>query len=182
VVVVQGTHPGDASGSTTLAFSLLVAASVASWCAAVAIPDPGVVAFAELGVDLAHLMLVPDPGALWPRATATLLDGVDVVLVRPPGPVRPGTARRLAARARERRTALIVLATRGWPEGPDVRLQVEAEGWVGVEAGHGHLRRRRATVTSSGRRAASRPVQLGLWLPAPSGQVEQERQVAHARA
>ena len=170
VVVQDGGHRGG-PGGTTLAFALLAAASAASWCAAVGTADPGVAALAELGVELAHLMLVPDPGAHWPRVTATLLDGVDVVLVRPPGPVRPGTARRLAARARERRSVLVVLA-REWPEGPDVQLTVEGGRWEGIEAGHGHLRRRRAAVTSTGRRAATRPIRVALWLPSPSGEVE----------
>ena len=40
-------------GATTLALALLAAASQAgSWCAAVGLPDPGVVAAAELGIDL----------------------------------------------------------------------------------------------------------------------------------
>jgi hypothetical protein len=175
VVVHDGGH-GGGPGGTTLAFALLAAASTASWCAAVGTADPGVTALAELGVDLSHLMLVPDPGAHWARVAATLLDGVDLVLVRPPGPVRPGTARRLAARTRERRAVLVVLA-REWPEGPDVRLTVEGGRWEGIEAGHGHLRRRRAAVTSTGRRAATRPIRVALWLPSPSGEVER---VEHA--
>jgi len=160
-----------AGGSTTLGFALLAAASAASWCAAVGTADPGIVALAELGVDLGHLVLVPCPGPLWAQVAATLFDGMDVVLVRPPGPVRPGLARRLSARARERRGVLVVLGSRGWPEGADVQLSVEAGAWQGVEAGHGHLRGRHAEVVASGRRAAARLVRVGLWLPAPSGQV-----------
>ncbi len=160
-----------AGGGTTLGFALLAAASTASWCAAVGPADPGMVALAELGVDLAHLVLVPRPGPLWAEAAATLFDGMDIVLVRPPGPVRPGVARRLAARARERRGVLVVLGTRGWPEGADVQLTVEAGTWQGVGAGHGHLQGRHLEVLASGRRAAARPVRVGLWLPAPAGQV-----------
>jgi hypothetical protein len=155
-------------GSTTLGFALLAAASAASWCAAVGTADPGIVAFAELEVDLRHLVLVPRPGALWAQVAATLLDGMDIVLVRPPAPVRPGAARRLAARARERRGVLVVLGSRSWPEGADIRLTVEAGTWRGVGAGHGHLQGRHLEVLSSGRRAAARPVRVGLWLPTPS--------------
>ena len=158
-----------AGGGTTLGFALLAAASVASWCAAVGTADPGIVAFAELGVDLGHLVLVPRPGPLWAQVAATFLDGMDVVLVRPPGRVRAGVARRLAARARERRGVLVVLGSRGWPEGADIQLTVEAGAWEGVGAGHGHLQGRHLEVLSSGRRAAARPVRVGLWLPAPSG-------------
>ncbi len=161
----------SAGGGTTLGFALLAAASAASWCAAVGTADPGLVAFAELGVDLGHLVLVPRPGPLWAEVAATLLDGMDVVLVRPPGPVRPGVARRLAARVRERRGVLVVLGARGWPEGAGVRLTVETGAWQGVEAGHGHLQGRHLEVLSTGRRAAARPVRVGLWLPAPSGRV-----------
>jgi hypothetical protein len=166
-----GPSVGVAGGGTTLGFALLAAASTASWCAAVGMADPGMVACAELGVDLGHLVLVPRPGPRWAQAAATLFDGMDVVLVRPPGPVRRGVARRLAARARERRGVLVVLGARTWPEGADVQLTVEAGAWQGVEAGHGHLQGRHLEVLSFGRRAAARPVRVGLWLPAPSGQV-----------
>jgi hypothetical protein len=179
VVAVDAGNPRDSGragegpgGSTSLAFALLATASTASWCAAVGVTDPGLVALAGLEVDLAHLVLVPDPGPRWPDATASLLDGMDIVLVRPPRSVRPGVARRLAARARERRAVLVVLGTGAWPEGADARLAVGAGGWQGLESGHGHLRGRSVEVVSSGRRAAIRPVRVSLWLPAASGRVE----------
>jgi hypothetical protein len=160
-----------AGGATTLAFSLLAAATRGgSWCAAVGVADVGVVALAEMGVDLDHLALVPRPGARWGEAAALLLEGMDAVLVCPPGPVRPALARRLAARARERRVALVVLTRRGrWPEGAERRLTVEAARWDGAGRGDGHLRGRRAEIVVGGRRAASRPVRTELWLPAASG-------------
>lgn len=166
----QGTGP-DAGGATTLAFALLAAATAGGWwCAAVGVPDVGVLSLAELGVDLDHLVLVPRPGPRWAEVAAALLDGVDAVLVCPPGPVRPGVARRLSARARERRGALVVLARRSpWPEGPDLDLLVGAGAWSGVGTGHGHLGGRRVEVTASGRRAASRPLRTALWLPGGSG-------------
>ena len=86
-------------GATTLALSLLVAASTAgSWCAAVGLPDPGVVAAAGLGLDLRRVVFVPHPGSGWAEAAGDLLSGVDVVLVRPPGRVRLTAARHLRAR------------------------------------------------------------------------------------
>jgi len=167
-------HPGTgaAGGGTTLAWALLVAASAGSWCAAVGTGDPGVVALAELGMDLGHLVMVPCPGPRWPEAAALLLDAMGVVLVQPLGPVRPGVARRLAARARERRAALVVMSGRGWPEGADIELKVQRARWQGVETGHGHLQSRYAEVVASGRRAATRPTRAGLWLPDPTGRVE----------
>jgi hypothetical protein len=160
-----------AGGATTLAFSLLAAATRAGcWCAAVGVADVGVVALAEMGVDLDHLALVPHPGTRWGEAVALLLDGMDAVLVCPPGPVRPALARRLAARARERRVALVVLSRqRRWPESAELRLTVEAAWWAGAGRGDGHLQGRRVELVVGGRRAASRPIRTELWLPASSG-------------
>jgi len=175
VVVVDGAGPtGGAGGATTLAVSLLAeATATGSWCAAVGLVDLGMVAVVELGVDPERLAFVPSPGAMWPEVAAVLLDGMDLVVVCPPGPTRTAGARRLAARARERRAVLVVLARHGrWPEGPDIFLTVEDGAWQGVESGHGHLRGRRVTVAAAGRRAAVRAVRAELWLPAASGAVE----------
>lgn len=171
----KGTRSGmhGRGGAATLAFALLAATSAAGgWCAAVGTRHPGILAIAELGVDLDHLVLVPRPGRTWPEATASLLHGMDAVLVCPPGPVPPGVARRLAATARQQRAVLVVQAERGgWPDGPDVHLSVEGGIWVGTDAGHGRLRGRRVEVVASGRRSAARAVRSPLWLPAASGAV-----------
>jgi hypothetical protein len=170
-VTVSG-PPGH--GATTLALSLLAAASAAgSWCAAVGLSDPGVVAAAGLGLDLRRVVFVPHPGTGWAEAAGDLLSGVDAVLVRPPGRARLTAARHLSARARERQAALVVLLERpgAWPEGGDLALSVGAGAWEGVGQGHGHLRGRRAEVRVSGRRAAGRATECSLWLPAGSGAV-----------
>jgi hypothetical protein len=134
--------------------------------------DPGILAIAELGVDLDHLALIPEPGSAWPEVTALLLDAMDVVLVRPPGRGRPGVVRRLVARARQRRAVLVIQAGRQtWPEGADLQLTVENGAWEGVDRGHGYLRERQVEVVTSGRRSAVRSVRSGLWLPAASGTV-----------
>ena len=125
-------------------------------------------------MDLDHLAIVPRPGHSWAGVVATALDGVDVVLLRLPFPARPAMARNLAARARERRAVLVVLAgERAW-EGPDLLFRVEEGAWAGLGEGYGHLRTRRATVMAVGRRAAARPVRCRLWLPGPSGAVVPE--------
>ncbi len=126
-------------GATTLALALLAAASQAgSWCAAVGLPDPGVVAAAELGIDLRRVVFVPHPGSGWAEAAGDLLPGVDVVLVRPPGRARHTAARHLSAKARERQTALVVLVDHGndWPQGGDLALSVGAIEWEGVGRGY----------------------------------------------
>jgi hypothetical protein len=155
--------------------ALVAAATTAgSWCVAVGFEDAGIVAMSELGVDLDHLAIVPRPGHNWAGVVATALDGVDMVLLRLPFPARPAMARNLAARARERRAVLVVLAGERCWEGPDLLLRVEDGSWAGLGEGHGHLRTRRATVMAVGRRAAARPVRCRLWLPGPSGEVVPE--------
>jgi len=165
-------HPGD-DGALSLALSLVAAASASgSWCALVGHPALGAVATADLGVDLGRLVLLPRPGAAWAEATATVLEGIDLVVLCPPFAPHPAMARRLAARARERRAVLIVVPGRaGWPEPPDLRLRVDGATWEGTGAGRGHLRRRRLTVTAAGRRSAARPTHHRLWLPDPDGGV-----------
>jgi hypothetical protein len=171
VTTVSGA-PGH--GATTLALAILAAASAAgSWCAAVGLPDPGVVAVAGLGLDLRRVVFVPHPGPGWAEAAGDLLAGVDAVLVRPPRHARLTAARHLGARARDRQVALVVLVESpgAWPEGGDLALSVGEAEWEGVGRGHGHLRGRRAEVRVSGRRAAGRAVTCSLWLPDGSGTV-----------
>ena len=173
-----------AQGATTLTFALLGAASKqGSWCAAVGVVDPGILALAELGVDLDHLVLVPGAGERWADAVAFLLDGVDIVLVCPPGPVRPGVARRLVARTRQRSAVLVVLVRRWpWPEGPDLRLAITAGRWEGVGQGFGHLQRRHVVIETSGRRAATRSRQVQMWLPDGSGMAAEAEEAAEEPA
>lgn len=150
-------------GSTSLALALAAAPSATgSWCAAVGLPSLGLVAVAELGVTLDRLALVREPGESWPSVVAALLDALDVVVVRPPGPVRSSHVRRLAVRARERGAVLVAACS--W-EGADVCLGVTGSEWHGLGSGHGHLRSRRLEVTSRGRGAAARPRHAGVWLP-----------------
>lgn len=167
-VLVAG---APAAGAVTLALSLLAGASSAGgWCAVVGLAGPGVVAMAELGIDLAHLALVPRPGPAWAEVAGELLGAVDVVAVRPP--FRPGltAARHLSARARQQRTALVVLGA-AWPGGADVTLGVEEAAWVGLGDGHGHLAGRRARVRATARRLGGREQRHQLWLPGGGGEL-----------
>jgi hypothetical protein len=45
------------------------------------------------------------------------------------------------------------------------------EGWVGLEAGAGHLQGRRVMAATTGRRAAARARRVALWLPDSEGRV-----------
>ena len=166
-----GPRRGRAGGGTTLAFALLAAASTASWCAAVGTADPGIVALAELGVDLGRLVLVPRPGPLWAQVAATLFDGVDVVLVRPPGSGAAGggpAAGRPGPRAPGRAGGAGVPGVARGGRRPADR------GGRGVAGGRGRPRPSAGPPPGGrGRRPAgrARPVRVGLWLPTPSGQV-----------
>lgn len=179
-------------GSTSLALALAVGpTAVGSWCAVVGYPALGIVAAAELGLDLGRLALVPRPAAKrgpgdWAWVVAALVDGFDVVLAWPPSkaPVRAVDARRLAARTRERGAVLIVVkppksgvgtregTERGWPDAADLGLRVIRSEWHGLGAGHGHLRARRIEVVAAGRGAAARPRQASMWLPGTNFGVE----------
>ncbi len=157
-------------GSTSLLLALLASATAEGcWAAVVGMPQIGVLAAAELGVAVHRLALVPRPGtdpATVERTVAALLDGVDLVVVG--SPVAPNTARRLTARARQRRAVL--LSSASWP-GSDVELRLERGTWSGVGEGAGVLRERRVSVHASGRGAAARVRGADLLLPAPGGSV-----------
>jgi len=161
-----GVTAGPAGGATTLALSLLAAASAAgSWCMAVGLPDLGLAAAAEAGLDLGRLTLVPWPGIQWAAAVAAAIESIDLVLLDPPPHPRDALVRRLASRLRDRRAVLVVLGPHRWPQPCDVDLRVDAARWVAVGAGQDCLRRRLVTVTASGRRQPGRPRGQRFWLP-----------------
>ncbi len=177
-VVVDGPGPGAgtdraADGSISVALALLTAASGAgSWCALVGLDGLGAVAAHEAGIDLARLAVIPHPEAAWADVTAALIDGMDLVVLCPLFPPRQAMARRLVARARDRRAVLVVVPGRaGWPDPPDLRLRVGEARWDGAGAGEGFLARRRMTVTATGRRSAARPRRQHLWLPSSTGAI-----------
>jgi hypothetical protein len=175
---------GSPTGGVALGLALAAASTVdGAWAAAVGLPALGVVAAAELGARLERLALVPSPGERWPAVAAALMDGMDLLLLGPPGRVRFADARRLVARSREQGTVLVVLQPPGdrcWPEPPDLRLWVEAATWEGLGCGHGHLCARRVEVVVSGRRAAGRERRVKLWLPGQGGVPEAAGELAAA--
>jgi hypothetical protein len=151
-------------GSLWLALGLVAAASQAgSWCAVVGMRHLSAAAAAEAGVDLTRLVLVPSPGQQWATAVGALLDGLDVVMVCPPRDVRAGEARRLAARARERRSTLVPLGP--WPDTVDQRVRVTESEWVGLHRGYGRITGRRCRVAACGRGAAARERRVVATLP-----------------
>jgi hypothetical protein len=164
-------------GSTSLLLAVLAEASRAgSWCALVGLPDLGVQAAAEAGLDLARTALVPRPGPRPAAVVAALVDGVDVVVLDTTLPgVRwsAGDRQRLGARVRQRGAVLVPVAAGGsapgtWP-GAEVELRAEGGAWAGLGGdGAGRLRSRRVRVRCAAR---GRPgeQEVPVLLPGPAG-------------
>ncbi|GAB3159883.1 hypothetical protein GCM10027258_74080 [Amycolatopsis stemonae] len=157
------------AGATSLVLALVAAATRdGSWAAVTALPELGLAAAAELGVDLDRIALVPHPGAELTAVLSALVDGFDLVVLGPVS-VQPALARRLAARVRNRGAVLLTLGP--WP-GADVELRVSGRRWHGLSAdGYGHLRARDVVATSRGRGSAARPLSVRLQLPGPGGEL-----------
>jgi hypothetical protein len=158
------------SGDWGLLALALAAEAVAdgAWCAIAGVPAAGMRAAAEAGIDPDRVLLVAEPGPGWPQVVASLLDGFDIVLLRPPEQPPPQLRRKLEAAARRYGSVLVVAGE--WPGAQSRLLVTEAE-WTGIGAGHGRLRARRARVAASGRGAGERPRSAWLWLPGPDGTV-----------
>lgn len=146
--------------SPILAMSLMAGPSAAGgWSAVVGVGEFGMEAAAAVGVAVERLVVVPDPGEQWLSVTASLVDVMTVVVVRPPRLVTPHQAARLSSRLRQREAVLIALGD--WPRA-EARLSVQSASWSGIGRGFGHLAARRVVVACSdgGRRR-----QAELWLP-----------------
>jgi hypothetical protein len=135
------------AGSTTVAFSLAAATTYAGEWAAVVDPDAtwGARAAAEAGVALERLGIVRRvPADRWSTVVAALLDGVALVVASVPPYLRPGEARRLTARARERSSILVAVGA--WPAEAAIRLHTRGSRWSGLDLGAGLLGRRELDV------------------------------------
>jgi hypothetical protein len=154
-----------------LCLALAAAASAdGAWCGIAGIPEAGVLAAAALGLDAGRTLLVPDPGPSWPRVVASLLEGCELVLLRPPAitPAPAQVRRRLEASLRRGRGVLLVAGD--WPGAP-LRLRVVTQRWAGLGDGHGRLRACCAEVAADGRGEAAMTRTRWLWLPGEDGGV-----------
>ena len=152
-----------------LALALAAGASAdGAWCGIAGVPEAGVLAAAGLGLDAERTLLVPDPGPAWAQVTASLLDGCELVLLRPPARAPAQVRQRLEATLRRGRGVLLVAGD--WA-GAQVRLRVLTRGWTGLGDGHGRLRACCAQVMADGRGEAAVPRTRWLWLPAEDGRV-----------
>ena len=150
-----------------LCLALVAAASAdGAWCGIAGIPEAGVLAAAGLGLDAGRTLLIPEPGPAWPQVVASLLDGCEIVLLRPPARASAQVRQRLEATLRRGRGVLLVAGD--WP-GAQVRLRVVTQRWTGLGDGHGRLRACCAEVVADGRGAAAMTRTRWLWLPAENG-------------
>jgi hypothetical protein len=158
-----------ASGWNLLCLALAAGPVAAgAWCAVGGVAEFGVVAAADAGLDLGRLLLVPELGPNWPQVVASLLDGCDLVVLRPPD--RPSAQARRRLEAAVRRHGAVLLVADAW-EGAQVRLRITSQAWAGIGLGHGRLRGRKVKVVADGRGSWSRPQERWLWLPGPDGAV-----------
>lgn len=160
VVTVGSAAPGGGATSLLLA---LMAAPRGAWCAVIGMPDLGVLAAAEMGVDLSRLGLIPDPGPDPLQVISVLADGVDVIATASPlSPMGsdagravglpPARQRVLTGRLRQGGATLLVAGS--WP-GADLAFSVCEVRWSGIGEGHGRLRDREMDVEIGGRRAGA---------------------------
>jgi hypothetical protein len=174
---LQGLLPGGlrrgsvvAAGPWGLLCLALAAGASAggAWCAVVGLPQLGVAAAADAGLDPGRMLLIADPGPGWPQVVASLLDGCELMLLRPPD--RPPALVRRRLEATVRRFGGVLVVAGEW-DGAQTRLLVTRQEWTGIGTGHGRLRARRVQVVADGRGAAARPRVRWLWLPGPDGSV-----------
>src|SRR5260221_10472918 len=159
-----------AAGNWNLLCVALAAGRVAAgaWCAVAGIPEFGVAAAADAGLAPARVLLIPGLGPNWAQVVISLLDGCDLVLLRPPDRPPPQARRKLEAAVR--RHGAVLLVAGDW-DGAPVRLRIAAQECAGIGQGHGRLRGRRAHVVADGRGGWSRSHARWLSLPDPDGAV-----------
>jgi Mrp family chromosome partitioning ATPase len=150
------------AGVTRTAFELAASVTAAGeWVAFVdagGTSTLGIAAAAELGVELERAAVVHDvPDGRWPVVVGALLDGMTMVVAVVPPRLALGDARRLLARARERRAVLVALEAAplaragAWPAEAAVRVHVHDTSWQGLDAGGGLLSSCTARIDVEGR-------------------------------
>jgi hypothetical protein len=165
-VIQIRTGEAYAVDSPSLATALVAGPSQAGeWIAFVGVPDLGLEAAAQFGVDLERTVMVPHPGELWLSVTAGVLDVANVVVVKPPTPVAAQQAERLKSRLRMKDAALVCWGE--WPRS-DATLTITESSWLGLGRGHGRLRARRVVVSV---RQGGPVRHIPLWLPGLDQQV-----------
>jgi hypothetical protein len=159
-VIQIRTGEAYAVDSPSLATALVAGPSQAGeWIAFIGIPDLGLEAAAQFGIDLERTVVVPRPGDHWLSVTAGLLDVATVVVVKPPVLVTGQQAERLKSRLRMKDAALVCWGE--WPRS-DAILSITESSWLGLGRGHGRLTARRVVVSV---RQGGPVRHVPLWLP-----------------
>ena len=107
------------------------------WVALIGWPQLSPVALVEAGVDLEHVVAVPDARGRAADVVAALLDGIEIVVTGPRAQLTTSERRRLLARARQRATT--ILSPAPW-DGAALVLDVEQTRWSGSDHGAQWLR------------------------------------------
>lgn len=154
-------------GSRAVLLSLLAPITQHTRAMVVGMPELGMLAAAEYGIDTERLALVPHPGAQVVKVVAAALDGFAVVVLAAEHGLGTGQrgvtlARRLSGRARSR--AAVLLTFGNWPA-PELTLNCSQARWHGLGHGHGHLTGHEITVETTGRGAAGRARRARVQLP-----------------
>jgi len=108
----------------------------------------------EMGIEPERLVVVRSNDIVtWSRIVATLLDGVRGVYAEVPTGLRDQALYKLAARARTKRTPLVLRPVTGkLPSGvAHLNLVAREVLWEGTESGHGNLTNRRTLLEASGK-------------------------------
>lgn len=108
----------------------------------------------EMGIPHDRLVVVRSSDIVsWRRIVANLLDGVRGVYAEVPTGMRDQALYKLAAKARTRRTPLVLRPITGKLPSGVAHLHLEAREvfWEGTEAGHGNLANRRVLLEASGK-------------------------------
>ena len=159
------------SSSPGLVAALLAAASRnGSWVAAVGMPTLGLEALAGHGVDLARLVLVPEPGDRWLAVTSALSEVVPLIAVRPGSRLHDAETSRLSARLRDRGCTLLLTSSSPWPQS-EGSIRVHDPRWHGLGQGWGLLDGCDVTVTAQTCRSPV-PRSVRIRLPDALGTVE----------
>ncbi|MFJ2193099.1 hypothetical protein ACIOJE_35020 [Kitasatospora sp. NPDC087861] len=171
-------HGGLARGTVTVAPDLgtllALAAGPASadrygYTAVIGLPELGMAAAAEYGLDLARVLVVDEPGAHYAEVVSTLAAACPVIIAAGHHQGLPARAAdRLAAHLR--RAGTVVLTPGPWP-GAHLRVDTRSGGWEGLGDGWGQLDRRRVELRVVGRGSAGRERRADLWLPDADGGV-----------
>lgn len=147
-------------GRTSLLLQLLMGATQRGhWCAVVGIPQLGLLAANESGVDLARLAILPHVDSGWLQVLGTLLSAVDFVVLHPPARCSAAQANRFSALARQHSAVLAIYESTNdrarWPTQPDFSFATTSVTWSGLTDGHGALDSYCFTVQAKGRRLPS---------------------------